>query len=1233
MTEVAAKKAASASAMSVIVTAFLTWIAANKYTSDSAHPTAPTGRVSATLAKADATRPPVSTIPLTYDEALALRPLRDAVFGEGSERGKESMQSLRAELEQADPVGLRSLVAAVPNPSGSLGFRFDETIDSIERAARAYGYVLERWRLPWSESSDQSKPEIASDKKGQPPKRESSPSKPASSSPQPVAGDPGVLVFRRANRALDQAPNATDLLLVFLVTETPTQGVDRLAMTRALSLAEALGEPRKSDLKPSRGVNIIAPCFSGSMPSLRDGLRDWLASINDAETGKFDVEILSGTASAFDKSQFLRAIRQGQFTKLREVNFSSMTHRFEDTMDVVLDFLGRKRNDKDVAILSEIDTGFGESVGEFPEAHPASQSGKDGSSIGLQYPSQIAEIRRRYELQGLMKNGASAAFGSVDELRGRGDAEGSARDVFPDQAPDWTALSENRALTQVLRYLEDSQIKVIGIIGTDPRDTIFLARLIKRYCPDARLFTIGSDLVYLDSESITELRGMIIGSTYPLYAANHAWTGSDRRSRGQVFPSEDAQGVYNAAVVQIARLTGMSRADNETEQEKNKRRDQEGKNLFEYSTPIALRRGFVSDLGMPPVWVSVVGERSLYPVDCRMFEPDKLKCDCDYMYLTRGPHAGPRRLVINRALAWAVFLFTASLVLVISYIFRLRQALPRSVRTPPVSRSPSSAGELALTLARLLILAGYFYVACPALAQLVPGTVELNLASHSGPKIFAHAIVITPIVVTLAAFLASIAEFRASRSLWRAAEALGTAFVVFLVGYIQVRSAAYPRWLLSLDRSAAITGGVSAYVPVAFLMAALGAWLYARRRIRKINDNFAFTPEYHPAAVAASAAPGTNQAILKRIDVHRARFDRWFVAPGDFFRISRDGGVSWSDWNTTLIVTAFLIGTFVDTLLFRPVSLSDEGWLFDLFFRVAFGLLLTLLSLNFARLHSAWRDFRAVLDGLARILGEAFERIPRNVSNWLIDAESCNAEYGYLISRQSSAARKLLTGWDQKIEMPRSRVAWDTEEALRQLSVIERHSGEDRRSSFDEKGEEVASFRYFARALNPHWESAEVAQVAQSDRSALTKEKTESTREETLIHHLEDLLALEAVRWVGGALVRVWISIGFLVLSSAAMLFAITSYPFPEQSRVMTVIGFAIAALVVMILRVALGSSRNEVISKIDGTTPGRITWDSTLLSSIAAYVVPLLGLLTAVSFDMLDLFRSVLGPILRIFP
>ena len=114
---------------------------------------------------------------------------------------------------------------------------------------------------------------------------------------------------------------------------------------------------------------------------------------------------------------------------------------------------------------------------------------------------------------------------------------------------------------------------------------------------------------------------------------------------------------------------------------------------------------------------------------------------------------------------------------------------------------------------------------------------------------------------------------------------------------------------------------------------------------------------------------------------------------------------------------------------------------------------------------------------------------PRNVSNWLIDPEYCDIDYGYLISRQSSAARKLLTDWDLKIEPPKSSVVWDTEESLRHLLVFERQLSDEHRSSLDGNGEEVASFRYFARMLSPHWAHAAAAPVAEPDQSAPDKRK------------------------------------------------------------------------------------------------------------------------------------------------
>ena len=70
-------------------------------------------------------------------------------------------------------------------------------------------------------------------------------------------------------------------------------------------------------------------------------------------------------------------------------------------------------------ILSEIDTGFPENQSAVSGTQSSRKSrSANRKSISLQYPSQIAEIRRRYESQGLMKDGASDVFKSAAELRG-----------------------------------------------------------------------------------------------------------------------------------------------------------------------------------------------------------------------------------------------------------------------------------------------------------------------------------------------------------------------------------------------------------------------------------------------------------------------------------------------------------------------------------------------------------------------------------------------------------------------------------------------------------------------------------------------------------------------------------------------------------------------------------------------------------------------------------------------
>ena len=58
--------------------------------------------------------------------------------------------------------------------------------------------------------------------------------------------------------------------------------------------------------------------------------------------------------------------------------------------------------------------------------------------------------------------------------------------------------------------------------------------------------------------------------------------------------------------------------------------------------------------------------------------------------------------------------------------------------------------------------------------------------------------------------------------------------------------------------------------------------------------------------------------------------------------------------------------------------------------------------------------------------------------------------------------------------------------------------------------------------------------------------------------------------------------------------------------------------------------NRNEVVSRISNTTPNRVDFDGRLISNLLTYIVPLVGVLAAFSFETSDMIRTLLDPILR---
>jgi hypothetical protein len=110
---------------------------------------------------------------------------------------------------------------------------------------------------------------------------------------------------------------------------------------------------------------------------------------------------------------------------------------------------------------------------------------------------------------------------------------------------------------------------------------------------------------------------------------------------------------------------------------------------------------------------------------------------------------------------------------------------------------------------------------------------------------------------------------------------------------------------------------------------------------------------------------------------------------------------------------------------------------------------------------------------------------------------------------------------------------------------------------------------------------------------------------------------------------QIWQRIGCLVLTVLALLLAVNSYPFGFQDRLFFGLCLLIAYLAVIIVRIVLGINREELISRL-ANTPQGFKFDTPLLSNLLTYIVPLVGTLAALSFNISDTFHTFFDPILR---
>jgi hypothetical protein len=504
------------------------------------------------------------------------------------------------------PPAVEYLIATVPDPKDSrLDHQFDRYLGAIQRAIAAADYTFDRHSLPWDKNRVPAPGGLPTDQK-------------TPQTPPKHLYEPGVILFRGDGK----------LLLLFLVGETPTGGIHKIAFQNALRQIEELDGWKRSGTAGERAetakktLRIVGPTFSGSADSLAILLRSWIHGYKAPP----EVRVVSGSAQSINKEDFLGKICS------KKAHFNTTTVALEQARDTFYQYLkdldsrikpaGEDRLARpQIAWLSEVGTGAGRNVRGVIEWREGKQR-KDKLQIptlSFTFPLHIWQLRVESTRQGRSRDEAPYGLAPKEpNLKlpmGEAGSAGS-KDIIPLFSPLETATME-LALDEELAAIHRERIRYVGVWTTDPQDRIFLVSKIRKHCPNATVFFIlGNDLLYMHSEPNPNFQGALVISPYPLFGLNQLWTypfaGNESREQ---FSTNSTQGIYNATLALLGR----------------------DDLILEYGYPFQTYNK--DELRRPALWLSVVGRNGIWPVKAFNILPDESNYTLPVMASSSGAGA------------------------------------------------------------------------------------------------------------------------------------------------------------------------------------------------------------------------------------------------------------------------------------------------------------------------------------------------------------------------------------------------------------------------------------------------------------------------------------------------------------------------------------------------------------------------------------------------------------------
>src|SRR6185437_6940011 len=350
-----------------------------------------------------------------------------------------------------------------------------------------------------------------------------------------------------------------------------------------------------------------------SAVSLNQALRDTKQLIDQADkceglkTPEPRIKVVTGSASGFRHADFIDGwtglpdLLDPPFETTILPDYLVLNHLFQFLRDPAAPVAGQ--TPRPIVVLQEANTDFGQYTIKKLANEKLAEKSEPGYAVNpadvtffqVPFPLHISQLRASYtkeQMSRLESQGLPHSLRDLPLPTAEGDAQERGHLAVPSQDPLMTAALGDLVLNNLVTTLAQKHARHVCLVSTDPKDKIFLARVIKDRYPDVQLFTVGGDLLFTHEDYNHAMHGMIVGSTYPLYPSFQSWSdfSADQTPQRILFTHSSFEGCYNATLIHLAGRRDTKDAAQITCQ------------MMDYGW-----EGSGSDT-MPPIWISVVGD-------------------------------------------------------------------------------------------------------------------------------------------------------------------------------------------------------------------------------------------------------------------------------------------------------------------------------------------------------------------------------------------------------------------------------------------------------------------------------------------------------------------------------------------------------------------------------------------------------------------------------------------------